>query len=105
NTRTNPAGLAGRYTVVLPGSANNDAQAPNGDGFATLTVTPAGAVVCTIALADGSKASQSSYLSPGAQCPLYLPLYRGHGQLLGWLNFTNADPASVVVPISWIEYA
>jgi hypothetical protein len=103
NARTNPAPFAGRYTVIFPGSTNHHSPLPQGNGFATITVSRAGVVACSASLADGTKVTQSATIGQRGHWPFYAGLYRGRGQLLGWLNFTNAGQAAVIGQTSWIK--
>jgi hypothetical protein len=83
---------AGQYTLVLPGS--DDGASPFGDSYGVATISKAGCVSISGQMADGSAFSHSSSVSADGTCPFFVPLYRGAGMALGWLNFTeNAGSA------------
>jgi len=104
NAGNNPAPFAGNYTLVLPGTDNpGDPLSPYGDGFGAATVDRSGRVRLKGTLADGEKLSQSAGVSQSGRWPLYAPLYKGQGQLLGWLVFTNAVDGDLGGPLSWIK--
>ncbi len=42
-------------------------------------------------LADGTKVSQKSMISKEGIWPLYVPLYKGGGSLLGWIQFASGS--------------
>ncbi len=88
----------GVYTVAFPSKAQTpplDASAyPQGDGFATLTLSSAGAVTLAGNLADGTKYIASSKLRADGSVPLFTQLYRKLGGLGGEVAFadlTNTD--------------
>ena len=102
NARTNIAPQTGRYTMVLPGSGTSIAS-PAGNGYATIRVDAAGGVRMTGATADGQTISQGTRLSKSGQWPLFVPLYKGKGSLLSWINFTNAITNSLEGDMIWIK--
>jgi len=97
----NPArGLAGQYTVVIPG-ASQAAVGPYGTSHGTVSVSAAGVVNFTGSLADGTTGlSQSGAVSPEGWWPLYVPLYGGTGSLWGWGGISNQD---IMGTLSWIN--
>jgi hypothetical protein len=103
NAKTNPAGAAGKYTLLIPGLSSANAQTPQGNGFAALNVAPAGRVTFGGMLPDGTKITETGFLSQNGQWPFYTPLYHGQGQLLGWLNFITAPSRDVAGQLSWIK--
>lgn len=105
STKTNPAtALSGRYTVLIPGSADG-AVAPQGDGAAAVTVTPAGLAALTGTLADGSKIVQRVGLSGDGDWPLYVPLYAGRGAVFGWLRVQPVSDVDLAGAVQWIRPA
>ena len=100
-SRKNPAPQSGKYTVAL----NDDVSegGPKGASFGALTVSPDGAVKLASLFADDGHASFGSRLSARGEWPLYIPLYKGTGSVLGWLTFTNTDSSSVEGWVSWIK--
>jgi len=92
----------GNYTLIIPGTDGNP-QVPAGDGYATATVSAGGKVKLAGSLADGTKLSQSSVVAANGQWPLYVSLYGGQGQILGWLLVTNSGPENVGGDVNWIK--
>ena len=107
SARLNPAPQVGRYTVLLPSSGAASLQkAPRGDGYATITVSTAGAAVISGKLADGTALTRSTIVSKDGRVPLYASLYRNLGMASGW--FTFADVAGVsdgAAALDWIRPA
>lgn len=93
--------LAGKYTVVFPGYTDGGALAPQGNGYGTVTVTKSGQIELSGALSDGAALSKTSPLVGTGDWPLYVSLYGGRGQILGWLTFTNSQ--SLGGRFSWIK--
>jgi hypothetical protein len=103
NAVTNPALLAGRYTLIVPGSTNN---APEGSGWGLLKVNPAGITVLSGTLADGTRISGRAPVSRNGDWPLYAPLYRLQGSMLGWIHFdTNAATDDLQGQVAWFKPA
>lgn len=100
-SKTNQTPFAGSYTLIFPGT-NGDALLPFGDGYGTVAVSTAGKITFVGSLADGTKLSQSSVGLVTAEWPLYVSLYGGQGQILGWLSFTNSGLSG---DVSWIKGA
>lgn len=102
NATTNPAALAGRYTFALPGSLATGT--PEGAGYGTLKVTTSGSVSGAGSLADKTKFSRKVPLSKNGAWPLYAPLYRTKGSLIGWLRFdTNAPLDDLSGLVDWFK--
>lgn len=94
NAVTNPAPLAGNYTLVLPG--NGSGGAPDADGWGTLKVSTGGLGLGAGSLPDGTKFRYKAPVSKNGAWPFYAPLYLGKGSLIGWLQFdTNAPQDDV----------
>jgi len=87
---TNPAPLAGRYTMVLPGS--DQAGFPAGHGWATLRMTTAGMVTLVGSLADGTRIVAKAPLSKNRTWPFYSPIYQLQGSVIGWIQFDSTAP-------------
>ena len=104
NVRSNPAPYVGKYTMVIPGSAN-PAASPGGDGFGAVTVSAAGKIQLTGALADGTSVTQAAAISKHGLWPLYVSLYRGQGSILSWITFTDAPADDLNGALSWIKPA
>jgi hypothetical protein len=100
--RLSQAPQAGHYTMVMRGSANSTA-APGGDGYATVSVSAAGAVRLAGTLGDGSKVTQSSVISGDGQWPLYIPAYTGKGLLLSWVSFASDPLDDFTGVVDWLK--
>jgi hypothetical protein len=103
--RKNPAPAAGKYTLVLPGGPEGNTQIPQGNGFGSVTVNASGQVKLNASLADGTKTVQAGSISEDGQWPVYLPLYQGGGQLLGWMNFTSTSNKHLEGTLNWSKLA
>jgi lysyl endopeptidase len=98
--RTSVAPEAGRYTIIIAGGGD-PTTAPGGNGYATVTVSPAGRIAMSGMLADGTRISQSATVSQGSQWPLYVPLYGGQGSVFSWINFSGGGALSGA--LNWIK--
>jgi uncharacterized repeat protein (TIGR02543 family) len=82
--------LRGKYTVLFPPNpANAGATYPQGNGWATLTVSIAGVAKLNGVLADGAPIVWSGSMLPGPVLPLYVPLYANKGSISGLVTFRN----------------
>jgi hypothetical protein len=98
--RSNPAPFEGNYLLTFPGPNDNDPTHPQNDGTGTATVSSSGQVKFKGVLGDGTRVSQSTTLSANGSWPLYVPLYKQGGQIMGWLNFSDS---TVGGETSWIK--
>jgi hypothetical protein len=103
NARTNPAPFAGKYTLVIHGPNDGNPQEPQGDGYGTVSVSTAGLLQFTGILGDGTPFSQTTTISADGQWPLYASLYGGQGQILGWVDFTNAAQSDLSGTLTWTK--
>ncbi len=96
-----PTNYRGYSTFVIPGFTN-PASGPIGYGYGTVNVTNNGTITLAGATADNAALSQSVPVSKDGYWPLYVSLYGGNGEVMGWLNFatTNNTPVGTV---SWIK--
>jgi hypothetical protein len=101
NARTNPAPLAGKYTLAILGPNNGNPLEPQGEGYGTVSVSSTGQLQFKGTLADATQISQSTVLSADGQWPLYCSLYGGSGQILGWVDFTNAAQSDLSGTLVW----
>lgn len=93
--------FAGQYTFILPGSPDQ-ATAPRGPSYGTVTVDSTGKITMAGSLADGTPVSQSSTVSKDGFWPLYASLNSGSGSLYGWACLTNHS--LLAAPnLSWIS--
>jgi photosystem II stability/assembly factor-like uncharacterized protein len=90
-----PCPQQGKYTVILPGAATSVTQ-PGGDGYGTVKIDQNGKISFSGALGDGSKVTQSSYLSRYGEWPFYTPFRNGAGSIIGWLTVTNGSIGGLV---------
>lgn len=103
--RTNPAPLAGTYTVVIPGGDDDSETEPVGFSFGTVTVDAGGRVALKATLADGTRLTQSASLSKVGYWPLYVPLYAGRGSVLSWVVFGESNETSFTGEFNWVKPA
>jgi len=103
NARTNPAPYAGQYTLVLHGSGDGNPLEPQGNGYGTVNIDTGGLLVFHGTLADGTAVNQTTTISADGQWPLYVSLYGGRGQLLGWVDFTNAAQSDLSGNLNWFK--
>lgn len=104
NAKTRPATMAGNYTVLLPPDA--DLNAPLGTGFATASVTTAGAVKITATLPDGTATTASAFVSKDGLWPVYASLYKAQGVVMGEMDFAHQEGISDVSgPLTWLRPA
>ena len=101
NKKSNPAPFAGTYNITFPGANDGDSTHPQNDGAGTVTVNTSGQIKFKGVLGDGTKVSESSFVSIGGDWPFYIPLYGKGGQIIGWLNFDGAG--NVSGQTSWIK--
>jgi hypothetical protein len=88
----------GVYTVVFPAKAQpalDPSKYPQGDGFATLTLSANGDVRLAGYLADGAKYSAAARLRSDATIPLFTQLYHKQGEMAGQLVFANESDSDV----------
>lgn len=97
----NPAPQSGKYTLAMRDEFT--IGGPKGNSFGALTVTPSGLVSISGLLSDDARVTQSIGLSGNGEWPLYAPIYRGTGSVLGWLTFTNTSLSSVEGNVNWVK--
>jgi hypothetical protein len=87
--KTSPptADQAGSFNLTFPSSLDDESH-PQGAAAVRATVTTTGAVSFAGFLADGTKLSAASRLRRDNTVPLYAPLYRKLGDVIGDLSFT-----------------
>jgi hypothetical protein len=96
SAKSAPCPNAGTYTVligpnpVLSGSAG----IPQASGYGTVTVSTAGLASLTGKLGDGTAFSQKALLSPEGTWPMYVPLYKNTGFILGSVQFETIPGTS-----------
>ncbi|HXI54022.1 MAG TPA: alkaline phosphatase family protein, partial [Candidatus Saccharimonadales bacterium] len=102
DVRTNPAPLAGHYTLTLAGDGAG-VTAPGGDGVAALTVDAGGRVRLAGTLADGTPVSAGGVLAQDGRWPLDVPLLKGAGVLSGWVTLAAPPGVEVSGCPTWIK--
>ena len=95
NARTQPAPLAGVYTLTVPGFD----KGPGGTGFGTVTVGADGVIAFTGMLADGRTITQGSAVSKTGVWPLFVPL-PGGGEVISWIELSAGSPGG---DFAWIK--
>lgn len=102
---TNQAPAGGkRYTLVI--APNEDSSlVPGGTGYGTVTVDLSGNVRFAGTLGDGTKASQSTFVSKTAEWPLFVSFPYSRGSILGWMTFTNETLSDLRGRLSWFKAA
>jgi len=96
STVSNAFLAGGKYTVLLPRDQTRSADItyPQGDGYAILTISSAGAVRAVGALGDGSPFTLGSAFSTALQFPFYLNPYRVRGYVSGLMTFGSTPGVS-----------
>jgi hypothetical protein len=101
--KAGPVGaLAGKYTLLLPGSADPTNQ-PAGAGSDALTLTSQGRLSGIGTLGDGTSFSLGTTVAPGGQTPVYVSLYGGKGSLLGWLYVADDPLNDILGTLRWTK--
>lgn len=95
-----PDALQGRFTI-LARHESADTDAPQGDGFARLTIRRSGSVSVSGTLADGAPFAQSTFLSKQASWPLYVALYGHKGALIGLVQHAAVPTSDLASTVSW----
>ncbi|HTD66627.1 MAG TPA: hypothetical protein VK846_08880, partial [Candidatus Limnocylindria bacterium] len=103
-TSANPAPQAGKYTLIIPGTAGAT-ESPVGDGYATVTVAANGTIRLKGKLADGTALVQNVPISKNGDWSLYDSLCGGRGVLLGWLRFADDGGNDLAGTLRWIKPA
>jgi len=99
--------LPGRFTMVLPaegvmGAGDGGAELPGGDGGLTLQVSRSGQASLSGQLGDATAVTASADAAPEGWLPVFLPLYRGSGTVLGWVQLP-AGGVSTNEPLVWFK--
>ncbi|MEN3940432.1 hypothetical protein WJU23_03990 [Prosthecobacter sp. SYSU 5D2] len=91
-------GKGSSYNTALFLEPDNltDEDYPQGVSFAVIKVDRLGKVKLTSRLADGTKFTSSTILWPDGQLPLYIPLYKGQGSLVGTLILETGFAEDIV---------
>jgi hypothetical protein len=104
NLSTNSPVVPGQYVLSIPGDHAATNNHPGGDSFATYSINDKGVVVWNLSLADNTTVlSHSTAVSTNGIWPLYAPLYKNNGIILGWQ--TNGAPTNSSGSVEWFKPA
>lgn len=93
---------AGRLTArISPDAA--EPGSPQGHGYATVQITPAGRAVVTGAMADGRPFSRGGIVTRDGNIVLYVPLVGGAGAIAGALQITDSVDADIEGTLRWLN--
>ncbi|PWU13928.1 MAG: hypothetical protein C5B50_18270 [Verrucomicrobia bacterium] len=97
--------LAGSYTVAFANTNLSSAgTAPDGNGYGVVTISKSRALVMKGRAGDGTGISHSCSLSRLGDWPLYVPIYKNRGCLIGWLSVSNSAAGNIQgEPLHWIK--
>jgi hypothetical protein len=87
------------YTVRLPHPS--DVTLPQGNGYGALTVSRKGAIRLVGKLGDGTAFTASSNLLANQSMPLYVPLYKNKGCIVGTLTFESTANGDLDGTVYW----
>jgi hypothetical protein len=90
-----------RYTLILQPLDTNDTSAPQGYGYATLTVKKTGQANLLGVLADGTKIKATGNVLVNGTLPFYNALYQNRGSCLGSITFATNNTLSAAV--NWFK--
>ncbi|MGZ5544984.1 MAG: hypothetical protein ACXWIU_09935, partial [Limisphaerales bacterium] len=91
---------AARYTMVIEPALDAPLNSPGGFGYGLVTVNKGGNIGLQGNLADSSAIKQTVPISNNGRWPLYVDLYKHHGLLEGWIDFSSGAP---VGQVTWIK--
>jgi hypothetical protein len=100
STASPPSQEFQRFALAIPGSDDSTNQ-PGGDSFGSIILDGAGDVLFTGTLADGSPATQETFLSENGQWPFYISTSGGQGIMLGWLTFSPGQGGTLTGQVYW----
>lgn len=101
----------GKYTVVFPSRSTQatltSSEYPQGDGIATLKITPKGVATLKGTLADGTAISASAPVSEDYHWPFFAKAYKKGGVIAVDAQFNDALPATDILGANaiWIRPA
>ena len=104
-----PAPFAGKYTFAFPGVADPN-LAPAGASFGSINLSNNASLSLGGNLGDGTKQAQALAtvaVTKQGLWPLYEPLYKAGGALIGWLSLSNTPGTitNVSGDIIWAKLA
>jgi hypothetical protein len=89
-----------RFALVIPGGEDSSIQ-PGGNSAGTIILDGVGGVSFIGSLADGSPASQQTFISKGGAWPFYISSAGGQGVTLGWLIFSPGQRGTLTGQVYW----
>jgi hypothetical protein len=106
-SKLNPSARAGLYTILIPDAAGSLPTEPDGDGYASLAIAPAGTVSARGALGDGQPFGFASFLSADGEFWIYAAPYPKIGGIVsGRIAFEDlAGVSDFHGPIRWSKNA
>lgn len=106
-SKLNPTAKAGLYTLLIPDAAGSLPTEPDGDGYASLGIAPAGTVAAKGALGDGQPFAFASFLSTDGEFWIYAAPYgKIAGLVSGRIAFEDVNLVSDFHgPIRWSKGA
>ncbi|HYF34238.1 MAG TPA: hypothetical protein VD994_03020, partial [Prosthecobacter sp.] len=105
NATTNllPGGLIGKYTALLL-PTETTSGVPQGDGYATVTVSKTGGIVLAGKLANNVGITQSSVFAGNNVWPLFVSLHASKGYVAGLVTFeTDLGNSDLDGFLSWVK--
>jgi YD repeat-containing protein len=106
NATTNllPGGFVSKYTALFQPEMPAVANAPQSDGYATVTITSTGAVTLAGKLANNVTITHSSLIVGPGSWPLFVPMHANQGYIAGEVFF-NLIPGQSVFEggIAWLK--
>lgn len=100
STTNPPSQSFERFTLVIPGGPDSSIQ-PGGSSFGSIIIDGTGNVTFSGTLADGSPASQQTFISKDGQWPFYISSSSGQGVMLGWLTFSQGRQGTLDGQVYW----
>jgi sugar lactone lactonase YvrE len=100
STANPPSQAFQRFSLVIPGGDDSSTQ-PGGNSTGTIILDGAGGVSFTGSLADGSPASQKTFISKHGLWPFYISSSSGQGVTLGWLTFSPGQKGTLTGQVYW----
>jgi formylglycine-generating enzyme required for sulfatase activity len=106
NAASLPAGLAGKYTAMIPAASGTNPALPHAPGYGTMTVSTKGAIHLTGKLGDGTPISAAAQLdADGKTWTLFEMLYakKTPGTVAGTMTFETLPGSDCAGAINWIK--
>lgn len=100
STTNPPSQSFERFGLVIPGGNDSSSQ-PAGNSFGSIIIDGTGNVTFSGTLADGSPASQQTFISKDGQWPFYISSSGGQGVTLGWLGFSQGQRGTLGGHVYW----